>query len=120
VNDDEDNCPQAANADQDDWDNDGIGDVCDDDLDGDGVLNDNDLCPFTPVGDVVDPANGCSLDQMVPCEGPFGTTTEWKNHGQYVRTVAHTAKRFFEQGLITAANRGAIVSRAASSDCGDK
>jgi hypothetical protein len=120
VDDYEDNCPLAANADQHDWDNDGIGDVCDDDLDGDGVLNENDLCPFTPVGDVVDPANGCSIDQLVPCEGPFGTTTEWKNHGQYVRTVTHTAKSFFEQGLITEANRGAIVSEAASSDCGDK
>ena len=116
----EDNCPLAANANQDDWDNDGIGDVCDGDLDGDGVLNENDSCQFTPVGDVVDPANGCSIDQLVPCEGPFGTTTEWKNHGQYVRSVTHTAKSFFEQGLITEANRGAIVSGAASSDCGDK
>jgi hypothetical protein len=116
----EDNCPLAANANQHDWDNDGIGDVCDGDLDGDGVLNENDSCQFTPVGDVVDPAKGCSIDQLVPCEGPFGTTTEWKNHGQYVRSVTHTAKSFFEQGLITEANRGAIVSGAASSDCGDK
>jgi hypothetical protein len=120
VDDYEDNCPLAANANQHDWDNDGIGDVCDDDLDGDGVLNENDSCQFTPVGDVVDPANGGSIDQLVPCEGPFGTTTEWKNHGQYVRSVTHTAKSFFEQGLITEANRGAIVSGAASSDCGDK
>jgi hypothetical protein len=116
----EDNCPLAANANQHDWDNDGIGDVCDCDLDGDGLLNENDSCQFTPVGDVVDPASGCSIDQLVPCEGPFGTTTLWKNHGQYVRTVAHTAKSFFEQGLITEANRGAIVSEAASSDCGQK
>lgn len=120
VDNDEDNCPLAANANQNDWDNDGIGDVCDGDLDGDGVLNENDLCQFTPVGDVVDPANGCSIDQLVPCEGPFGTTTEWKNHGQDVRSVTHTAKSFFEQGLITEANRGAIVSGVASSDCGDK
>lgn len=120
VDDDEDNCPLVANANQDDWDNDGIGDVCDSDLDGDGVLNENDSCQFTPVGDVVDPAKGCSIDQLVPCEGPFGTTTEWKNHGQYVRSITHTAMSFFEQGLITEANRGAIVSEAASSDCGDK
>ena len=120
VDDYEDNCPLAANANQHDWDNDGIGDVCDGDLDGDGVLNESDSCQFTPVGDIVDPANGGSIDQLVPCEGPFGTTTEWKNHGQYVRSVTHTAKNFFEQGLITEANRGAIVSGAASSDCGDK
>ncbi len=120
VDDYEDNCPLAANANQHDWDNDGIGDVCDGDVDGDGVVKENDSCQFTPVGDVVDPANGCSIDQLVPCEGPFGTTTEWKNHGQYVRSVTHTAKSFFEQGLITEGNRGAIVSGAASSDCGDK
>jgi hypothetical protein len=120
VDDYEDNCPLVANADQDDWDNDGIGDACDCDLDDDGVLNEKDSCPFTPVGDVVDPAIGCSIDQLVPCEGPFGTTAEWKNHGQYVKSVAHTAKSFFKQGLITKGNRGAIVSRAASSGCGHK
>jgi len=33
-----DNCPNTANADQADLDNDGIGDVCDDDADGDNIL----------------------------------------------------------------------------------
>jgi hypothetical protein len=41
----EDNCPDTANEDQADMDNDGIGDVCDDDRDGDGILNDEDSCP---------------------------------------------------------------------------
>ena len=45
---DVDNCPNTANADQADFDNDGIGDVCDDDIDGDGVLNADDNCPDTP------------------------------------------------------------------------
>ena len=105
----EDNCPCGDNS-----------NPVNTDLDDDGVPNENDSCPFTPIGDVADPANGCSIDQLVPCEGPFGTTTTWKNHGQYVKTITHTAKSFFEQGLITEGNRGTIVSRAASSDCGDK
>ncbi len=40
----EDNCPTADNADQADFDDDTIGDVCDDDWDGDGVADDVDLC----------------------------------------------------------------------------
>ena len=35
----------------------------DDDLDDDGVLNDQDLCPNTPIGENVD-ANGCSYGQL--------------------------------------------------------
>lgn len=34
-----DNCPDVANSDQSDLDNDGMGDVCDDDRDGDGLPN---------------------------------------------------------------------------------
>ena len=40
-----DNCPLQANAEQVDFDQDGIGDVCDDDLDGDGFANVVDNCP---------------------------------------------------------------------------
>ncbi len=39
VADDVDNCPFVFNPLQDDFDDDGIGDVCDDDADGDGLLN---------------------------------------------------------------------------------
>ena len=39
---DEDNCPDDANADQADLDGDGIGDVCDPDIDGDEYTNDVD------------------------------------------------------------------------------
>ena len=41
-----DNCVLAANGNQQDLDEDGLGDLCDPDIDGDGVLNSEDNCPY--------------------------------------------------------------------------
>jgi hypothetical protein len=83
---------------------------CKDD-DHDGVPNDKDVCPDTPAGEVVD-ASGCSINQLCPCEGP------WRNHGQYVSCVDRTSDDFVAAGLITQAEKDAIVSTAAQSSCG--
>jgi len=47
VADGNDNCPETANPDQVDTDEDGTGDACDSDRDGDGIANGDDNCPDT-------------------------------------------------------------------------
>ena len=113
-----DNCPGDPNADQADLDTDGIGDACDPDIDGDGAPNETDLCAGTSSEVAVDPLNGCSINQLCPCEGPRGTSTAWRNHGKYVSCVAHATNDFATQGLITDDEKGALISEAAQSDCG--
>ncbi len=115
-----DNCPNTANASQNDYDSDGKGDACDDDVDGDGVANSSDACALTELNAVVKPAEGCSIDQLCPCEGPRSTTGSRKNHGSYVSCVAKTAESFFAAGLITQAEKDAVCSEAGQSSCGGK
>jgi hypothetical protein len=83
------------------------------DSDGDGVDDDADQCAGTASGDVVD-ATGCSIAQYCPCDN------NWKNHGKYVSCVAHNAEDFVDAGLITEAEKDAIVSAAGQSNCGKK
>ena len=86
------------------------------DEDGDGVGDSLDLCPGTP-GNVSVDIHGCSIAQLVPCSGPAPGET-WKNHGKYVSAIAHVAKAFREQGLISAEQAQEILAQAAQSDCG--
>lgn len=113
VPDSTDNCQYDVNPDQADFDQDGAGDVCDADTDGDDVIDADDECLGTAVGEVVD-STGCSIDQICPC------VNNWKNHGGYVRCVAHTSDDFLMLGLITGEEKDYIVSTAAQSECGHK
>jgi hypothetical protein len=81
------------------------------DTDDDGVPDYRDACPDTPVGAVVD-VNGCGIEQLCPCEGP------WENHGQYVKQVRAVTATFLADGLITVSEQRAIIGEAAKSDCG--
>jgi hypothetical protein len=81
------------------------------DADGDGVHDDEDNCPDTPTGQVIN-ASGCSIDQLCPCE------QQWRNHGRYVSCVENAAEDFAAASLITEEKQDAIVSEAAQSSCG--
>ncbi|HXI85640.1 MAG TPA: thrombospondin type 3 repeat-containing protein [Verrucomicrobiae bacterium] len=103
-------------------DNSGSWNVClaapSDDSDLDGVPDDQDECPNTPPGAIVN-SHGCSIDQLVPCSGPASGGT-WKNHGQYVSAFVEVSTQFFVDGLITPDQFHAMVPKAAHSACGKK
>jgi hypothetical protein len=92
---------------------------CEDDNDCDMVLNDYDLCPMTLEAEIVDP-DGCSLDQLCPCDGPMDSIKAWRNHGKYVSCVSKQSEGFFEMSLISEFEQDAIVDEAAESECGNK
>ncbi len=81
------------------------------DSDADGVPDYLDLCPGTPPDVVVD-ASGCSIEQLCPPNGP------WRNHGEYLRNLSRTVTRFWQEGLISQAERAALLKAAANSAYG--
>ena len=67
-------------------------------------------------GDVVN-ETGCSIAELAPCEHSVGGD-KWKNHGAFMKVVAHTSENFVAAGLISEAEKDAIVSAAGQSKCG--
>jgi hypothetical protein len=88
------------------------------DSDNDGVPDDEDQCSNTAEGAVVD-AHGCSIQQLVPCDGPL-SGGRWKNHGHYVSTLGKAIEAFIAQGLIAEEEGEGILEAAARGDCGKK
>jgi hypothetical protein len=54
------------------------------------------------------------IEETCPCD----PLPDWKNHGQYVKCVAHLTEDLVELGAITEAEKDAIVSASAQSECG--
>jgi DNA-binding beta-propeller fold protein YncE len=87
----------------------------DPDSDGDGVPDAADQCPGSAPGAAVD-AQGCSIEQLVPCSGPR-PGLPWRNHGQYVSAITKIAHAFAAAGFITRQEEKAVIRRAARSHC---
>jgi hypothetical protein len=104
---------------QEDFDADGAGDACDADDDADGVVDADDACPGTERGDVVLPGEGCSLEQICPCDGPMGQSLPWRSHRQYLGCVYRHANALLYSGRIGFRERNRLVAEAFRSECGE-
>jgi hypothetical protein len=82
-----------------------------DDSDHDGVPDYLDHCPNTPTNSVIN-AQGCSITDLCPCDGP------WRNHGEYLNGLKSVTGRFVSDGLLTGSQQQAILRQSAASDCG--
>lgn len=121
IEDGDDNCPNTANPNQENYDNDGQGDACDADDDNDGVPDANDVRPNSDIRPTVQ-IGDCDSGAPNGVAFPNGLTIQDRindllatnpNHGQLVSGVNAIIQEAEALGLITKNQRKAIHQCAA-------
>lgn len=121
IADGDDNCPNVANPNQENYDGDGQGDACDADDDNDGVPDANDVKPFSDIRPTVQ-IGSCDSGAPNGIAFPNGETIQDRinallatnpNHGQLVAGVNQIIQDAQAAGLITKDQAKAIHACAA-------